>query len=438
MDIKNRFQNAYEELEDAVKRRNERQVYTCLGYSSNLDVLLDFKAEKLNEMLAGYLPDEGYQDMKNAGIIQNVQDLLHTIVYFCTNGIGGEADITDPSLIFENFAYSYGMGGTAVQAAMALSKVGGHSVVHLTDDSQEVLDILDSPFIHAADPEGRLCRTRDIKGHNPQELHFILQFKKGDVIRTAGQETEIPCSNRLILTRNTVNETLPLWEPFFRWTEEHAQQVTSNVLSSFNAITDPAVLLKRLEFVKRHAQVYHQNNPDGIIYFEDAHYHNAEVRGICMDTVYPHVDIMSMNEEELQYTLEQMFLYRLDIDDIIECVQGAEFLMKRYTVRKGIVVHTKDYARFVGAPGNVDIESGLIFGAVMATAKAMFGGYGGEKEIREVLKLPLSEKGLRNREVIMNSPWKDRVKIVPTCYIDKPKYTIGLGDSFTAGVQLCF
>ena len=28
--------------------------------------------------------------------------------------------------------------------------------------------------------------------------------------------------------------------------------------------------------------------------------------------------------------------------------------------------------------------------------------------------------------------------IVPTKYIDKPQYTIGLGDSFVAGVQICF
>lgn len=438
MDDFERFQSVYESLASAVQRRREKGLCTALGYSSNLDVLLSFRTERLNELLEQYLPKA---DLKKAGPakkIRSMKELLETVVYFCANGIGGEADIEEPALLLDSFAYSYGMGGTGVQAAMALSKIGCDSVVHLTDDSKEVLQLLDSPHIHAVLEDGSLGRTSEVKSRNPQELHFILQFKKGETIRAGEQEICIPCSNRLILTKNTVNETLPLWEPYFRWIEENAFRVSSIVLSSFNAILDPAVLLERIEYVKEHAERYHQNNPEGIVYFEDAHYHDAEVRGMCMDIIYPHVDVMSMNEEELQYTLEDMFARHVDIDDILSCVEGTEFLRERYGVRRGIVVHTKDYAMFVGDPGKADIEKGLMYGVSMATAKAAFGSYGGEEEIRSILKLPLSEKGLRNREIIAGSRWKDRVILVPTRYIDKPKYTIGLGDSFTGGMQICF
>ena len=157
-----------------------------------------------------------------------------------------------------------------------------------------------------------------------------------------------------------------------------------------------------------------------------------------MDTLYPYVDIMSMNEEELQYTLEKMYQYPVDIHDVLSCVEGTEFLRREYRVRKGIVIHTKDYAMFVGDPGRIPVEKGLLYGVTLATAKAAFGGYGGEQEIREILKLPQSPDGAANVRMIADSPWRDRVRIVPTRYIDKPKYTIGLGDSFTGGMQMCF
>ena len=438
MDKNTKYETVLETLKETAEKRERAGLYTAMGFSSNLDLLLDFQVEKLNELLQEHMPGMLPEEARPFSPVRTRDELLQTIVYFCIHGIGGEADITDPSLVKDHFVCTNAMGGTATQAAMALSKVGGHTVVHLTDDSREVCEQLDSPYIHLAHEDGHLCRAGEVESHNPQEIHFILQFKKGDRIRTGGKSVSIPCSNRLILTKNTVNESLPFWEPYFRWIEEHARQVTSNVLSSFNAIQDPELLKERLERVKTHVELYHERNPEGIIYFEDAHYHNAEIRRICMDTLYPYVDIMSMNEEELQYTLEKMYRYPVDLENVISCAEGAEFLKNEYRVRKGIVIHTKDYAMFVGDPGKAQIENGLMFGSVMATAKAEYGGYGGEKEIGEILRLPLSEQGLRYAEILEKSDWKGRAFLVPTRYIDKPKYTIGLGDSFTGGMQLCF
>ena len=427
-----------ETIRETVEKRAREKQYTALGYSSNLDLILDFKIERLNELLQKYLPEAALADMRPAKLICTMQELLETIVYFCSNGIGGEADIQAPSLLRDNFSCENAMGGTGVQAAMALSKIGGHSIVHLTDDSKEVCEILKSPCIHMACKDDQLCEAGEVVSHNPPEYHFILQFRKGDLVQLGEQKIRIPCSNRLILTKITVNDSLPFWEPFFRWIETHAEQVSSNVLSSFNSISDLSLLAERLEYVKHHVEIYHQKNPRGIVYFEDAHYHNEKIRRICMDTLYPYVDIMSMNEEELQYTLEKNYGLHVETEDVLSCVEGAELLRKKYRVRRGVVVHTKDYAMFAGDPGGIDIKMGLEIGGVMATAKAAFGGYGGEKEIREIMKLPLSEKGVLAGELLEKSPFKDRVVIVPTHYIDSPSCTIGLGDSFTGGMQLCF
>ena len=67
------------------------------------------------------------------------------------------------------------------------------SIVHLTDDSKEVCQILRSPSIYAVSQDGRLIHTDEVIQTNEQEIDFIIQFKKGDKICLGGQEAVIRC-----------------------------------------------------------------------------------------------------------------------------------------------------------------------------------------------------------------------------------------------------
>ncbi len=144
-----------------------------------------------------------------------------------------------------------------------------------------------------------------------------------------------------------------------------------------------------------------------------------------------------MNEEELSKTL-RLIGEESDQEDPLSVVRGAETLLERFGIQKGLVIHTKDYAMYVGSPLHRDMESGLMFGNMMACAKAVHGSFGTEKEVREALSYPLSEKGLAFRETLLSGKYRGRVITVPSRYLTRPRYTIGLGDAFTAGVQMCF
>ena len=432
-----RMLEIYSGLKEVIARRKTASVYTSLGYTSNLDLIPEFTSEDLNRLLAAYLPDACLREMRPAGLIRNMPELLETIVYYCLHGIGAEADIKDPDLIRTGFPCRNAMGGTAVQAALALDRLGACSVVHLSDDSEEVRKQLISPNIKVPVQGGSLGGAGDAAGGNFPETHVIIQFQKGSRICLGNQVETIPASNRLILTRNTVNAFLPLDENYLDWVETHAQQVSSNVLSSFNSILDPEVLRLRLARILEHVERYRRGNPQGIVYFEDAHYHSKESRRLCIETLYPHVDIMSMNEEELQYTMEMCHI-PVEIDDIFSCVNGVEYLLDRFGMKRGVIVHTKDYAMYVGDASGLAIEKGMVYGSLMATARAAFGEYGNDAQIRNILEGSLSRTGLENLKKIENSSLSGRVILVPTFELDRPKYTIGLGDCFTGGVQLCF
>lgn len=438
MEIEEKYQETYNKMDEIVSRRRGKKMYTALGYTSNLDLLFDFKVERLNEYLEKYLVGENLMEMKVSKLINSMEDLLRTIVYYCVHGIGGEADITNTDLIFHSFPYKNGIGGTAVQAALALSQVGCPSIVHLTDDSKEVCELLETPYVYTISPEGELIHTENMKQTNEQEIHGIIQFKKGDKVRLGDQTVEIPCSNRLILTKITVNEFVPFSKAYFEWIEKNAEYVHSNVLSSFNALFNESILAERLNYAKDHIRKYRQANPKGIVFFEDAHYHSIDVRRLCLETLCPYVDILSLNEEELKYTLSEMYHFDIDINNIISCIKGGKFIIDKYRIQKGIIIHTKDYSMYLGKKLEADIEMGLMFGNMLATAKAQNGWYGTKEQIKKVLDLSLSPKGIAYYETVKESEYANEVTLVPSKYIDKPKYTIGLGDSFIGGVQICF
>jgi len=438
MEVAEKYLSAYEKLNETIHNHVMQNRYPAMGYTSNLDLVCDFRVEILNELLSEYLPNAKLSEMKPAGKIRDMRDLIGTLVYFCSNGIGGEVDIENIEVVKKSFQWENGMGGTSAQAAMALAAVGCPSIIHLTDDSREVCGILQSPYIYTVSEDEKLIHTDAVIQKQKPEIHCIIQFKKGGKICLSGQEAIIPVSNRLILTKVTVNEFVPFSKPYFTYVEKNALNISSDVLSSFNVLLDQNLLLERLKFVKQHVKKYREGNGSGIVFFEDAHYHDYEVRSLCMETIYPHVDIVSLNEEELKYTL-YMYRFSVDIDDILSCVEGTKFIKEKFCVQKGIIVHTKDYSMYVGGRmDTVDIESGLIYGNLLATAKAENGWYGNKEQVQRVLDLPLSPKGIENLRIIADSKYANEVVLVPTKYIDKPKYTIGSGDSFVAGVQMCF
>lgn len=437
MNLEEKYKEVYCNIEKITTSRINKRDYVALGYTSNLDILCDFKIDILNKLLNKYLPNANLKDMKAVKEIKKIEDFLETVVFFCSNGIGGEVDIADFRIIEDIFEVKKGIGGTAVQGAMALAAIGCPSIVHLTDDSKEVCDILDSPYIYTISKNGKLVHTNEVEHLAEQEIHYIIQFKKGDIIQLGKQQITIPTSNRLIITKITINETVPFSDAYFRYIQDNAINIKSNVLSSFNAILDKDILIKRLEYVKNHIEIYKKNNKNGIVYFEDAHYHNEEVKRLCLENIYSYVDIVSLNEEELEYTLN-MYDFPIEINNIISCIKGAKYIKERFKIKKGVIVHTKDYSMYVGEQLEADIEKGLMIGNMLAAAKAMYGWYGNKEQIKEVIKLPLSPKGLSNREIIKKENLQENVVLVPSKYIDKPKYTIGLGDSFIGGVQICF
>jgi ADP-dependent phosphofructokinase/glucokinase len=86
----------------------------------------------------------------------------------------------------------------------------------------------------------------------------------------------------------------------------------------------------------------------------------------------------------------------------------------------------------------VDIAFGLTMGNLPAGTRARIGSYGTRQDLRETLRVPLSEMGLDIARQAEEYKGSKHLVVVPSRLMEHPKFTIGLGDAFLAGVQICF
>ncbi len=432
-----RYQEYLQLVPDKIRRCEETGRRAVLAYASNLDVLVRWNCESFNRFLAEYLKEE--PSFQEGDEIASEEDLARILSYFVIHGLGGEVDITSRKVIdvlTEYFDVEYGLGGTCAQGAAALGSMGIPVLVHITDCSKDVIRQMSGIRIEAV-KHGRAVPVETCVSGEEALCHFIVQFTKDDVIRVFGKEYKVRLSNRLIMGYDTVHKVLPVEEEFLAYCEKNAKDICSYDISGFNAITDRKIMQERLERLAVHYRSVKEKNPDCRIYFESAHFINNEIREYTYQTLAEVIDIMGMNEEEL-VDLTRTRGYAVDKDSLDSILKGLEELIKVYPVH-GFVVHSKDYALYFGKdmPGT-DIEQGLTLGNLVSGTRARTGRYGSVSDCRETLKLELSGTGLAFAKELEGYHLPYKVVLVPSRYMEKPATTIGLGDSFVAGMQICF
>ena len=432
-----RYQEYLQLVPDKIRRCEETGRRAVLAYASNLDVLVRWNCESFNRFLAEYLKEE--PSFQEGDEIASEEDLARILSYFVIHGLGGEVDITSRKVIdvlTEYFDVEYGLGGTCAQGAAALGSMGIPVLVHITDCSKDVIRQMSGIRIEAV-KHGRAVPVETCVSGEEALCHFIVQFTKDDVIRVFGKEYKVRLSNRLIMGYNTVHKVLPVEEEFLAYCEKNAKDICSYDISGFNAVTDRKIMQERLERLAVHYRSVKEKNPDCRIYFESAHFINNEIREYTYQTLAEVIDIMGMNEEEL-VDLTRTRGYAVDKDSLDSILKGLEELIKVYPVH-GFVVHSKDYALYFGKdmPGT-DIEQGLTLGNLVSGTRARTGRYGSVSDCRETLKLELSGTGLAFAKELEGYHLPYKVVLVPSRYMEKPATTIGLGDSFVAGMQICF
>lgn len=408
-----------------------------MGYTSNLDVIIEWDAAIFNELLSKYLVSE--PSAKEGDIIDSMENFASIVSYYAMYGLGGEAEITNIEVcqyLEKYFKTKFSIGGTCIQGAAALDAVGFPVIAHITDRCKELCSMLSNSKIYLIGESG-LKPIKDMASDLEPIRHMILQYSKGNEIIINNSKYSVPLSNRIIMDYDKVHKNLPVDKEFIEFCESNADKIYSYNISGFNAIVDEDIITARLDELSGHYENVKNKNPNCIIYLESAHYLNSKCKVMVFKKLSKYIDILGMNEEELLDLLGQLNITvnTLNLESILK---GLDRLVSEYEVR-GIVMHTKDYSMYYGNDiPEVDVEKGLTLGNLFSGTRARTGRYGSLEDCYESLKLPLSEIGVEFANDIESIKCKMKACIVPSRYMENPVCTIGLGDTFTAGFQICF
>jgi len=438
MGYEDKYEVYLNEVPDDIIRCKRLNKYPVFGYTSNLDVLLKWDVNAFNRLLEDF---PAVDLMENVGDrIESMFDFARVFGYCAVTGQGGGGYILDGSVCLkleEIFKYDYGLGGTCAQGTMAMAAMGIPLVVHITDRSKEVCAYMEDEHIKFVGEQGGLISAAQAASEELPLRHMILQFNKGDIIRSHGREYQIPASNRLILDFDEIHKIVPIDEIFLDYCEDHAENMTSYNVSGFNAIVDPGIAEERFSRLCGHYKNIKELNPDCMIYLEGAHYFNPEVKKYVFRESSSCVDLIGMNEEELVDVTIRLG-HKADITNLDSIMQSLDLLIDIFGMH-GICMHTKDYSLYYGNDlGTVNIEKGLTLGNLLSGTRARTGRYGSFDDCRETLKLEMSPLGLQFADQLAKMERRHFACIVPSRYMESPVCTIGLGDTFVAGVQICF
>lgn len=439
MGYRSRYEEFLKKSKIAVPAMNSDRPHIAVGYTSDLDAVLTWDQQVFDRLLAEHL--SGEPSFHEGKTIRTLGDLAGILAYFIINGLGGEMEISSPDIckwLVENFTVTNALGGTGAQCSAALGTLGYPAVIHISDRCRPVCEFLDYPSVKMV-RAGRLVPVMELASDAMPVYHFICQYDKGTRVTVGGKTYAAPVSNRLILDFDTIHKHFLPDPGYNEYIEAHAGEIRVLSISGFNAIVDQEIARREIRPLVEHIRRLKQRNPDLIVYLESAHYFSGKVREIIFEMLGPSIDILGMNEEEVvaHTTLEGI---RTDKDDFDSIVSGLQQVIRMYAVR-GIILHTKDYSAYCGAPLKVDIELGLTAGNLLSGTRARVGHYGTLDECEQSLRSGFSQTGslFTAKAAVWQAAHPDtQLVLVPSRYLEHPKYTIGLGDTFVAGVLTCF
>ncbi len=431
-----RYEVYMNEMISDIGKSKDSKDRVVFGYTSDVDVLLTYDTDAFQEILENYLKTDLYS--KADDVIDSMETFARVVAHYMCNGLGGEVDIINEEVcryLIGHFQTQYSLGGTCAQGAAALGTIGMPLLVHISDKSKEVCEMMDYPGMECIRGEGAVP-IRKIAEGSPV-YHIIFSYTKGDTFRIGDTVHTVPVSNRMILDFDTIHKDIVVLDDFKQYIETHAEHIISYNISGFNAITDPSLAQRRLEELGKHYERVKVKNPDCKIYFESAHYLSPQVKHLVYKEISGYVNVMGMNEEELVAHTQECGA-TLDNSSLPSVLAGMELLIEKYQVN-GVILHTKDYSMYYGDElAGANIEKGLTIGNLLSGTRARVGRYGTVEEVRESLQCLLSPTGLAFAEELEKIQPERCAVLVPSRYMDKPVCTIGLGDTFVAGVQFAF
>jgi ADP-dependent phosphofructokinase/glucokinase len=384
-----------------------RLVFT--GASACVDAIFAIDAERLGRLARGVtVGSPGGSADGRAGA-----ELLARVMARIVNGRGGELLTRwpgGPAWISELLGPPdrHQVGGTGPQASWALAAVGAESVLALADRSAEQLAVIDPRVGLCVDSAVRPAGSVAPSGTPMKLPHCILEFTAG----TACAGVTVPRSSRIILRFG--DEPIECDEQFLDVTSRLASAAGAGLLSGLNTVPDGDCSAR--DWLGALGRAW----ADGglpVIHHELAEFPSVSRLREAFDLG---------GATSLGMSLSELYM-------LAGATGDPRLLARNVADRSGarrVIVHADDWALAVHRDDPCHTRDVLLAGNAFAAARARAG------QPSAVLD-PAPEAGYTDRLPpggSLGDGWQ--ATCVPAPHLTRPAGTVGLGDTFVAGVLL--
>lgn len=385
------------------------------AFQNTVDFELIWDQEVIENFIRQY--DIRRSEIECSHPIHSERDLVIVLLSHMILGDGCEC-LADSSQITRSFAshfsYNVTLGGTGIRAAIAIEKIGYQSTTHACSLNHHFRDLMPENvrWVSSVPDEG--------EDFHP---HVIVQYPGNVHIHAGDIDFTTRRPNRVIFAYDPPSENLKISNDFIK------EVTDANVflIASYNIIKETDILTDRLRSTIRLIQALPAQH---VVIMEDGCFENPNMRQIVTRTLAPHIDIFSMNEDELQDRLGR----RIDILDPAE-VADALKTIHRQTGVPTLICHSSYWAVAYGKQTPA-IKNALESGICMASTRFRLGNEYSKTDFDQTKDLPCSPSGQAFCKTLSDQIPSDILTCLPCkdlTFVKQP-CTIGLGDSFVGGM----
>ncbi|MFP5106849.1 ADP-dependent glucokinase/phosphofructokinase [Neobacillus sp. C211] len=371
------------------------------GFTANIDLLAKITPEFYNEI-------RGNADKTPKSVIDTWDEFCTVIDWNIKRGSGAEYIVSNQEILArleKKLDWTKAIGGTGLQAGCAASCAGYRALVNIPIQSNELSDLVSE--------HQELILLSDLEGDVPR--HYIVEYEHGD------------SSNRIIFRKQDEFPSDIIAKRFLERLEINQDDISWLLISGYNAFDRSEDIDLFLQNTVTILASLGPRKPK--VHLELASIWSMDEQWKIIRTLGGYVDSIGVNEDEYQELIGgNKPLLSYDDADLLNTINDA----CEYLSVANFILHTKQFSLIKSDLYDTSHwRKALENGNLMAFSRAVKGEICDQKMMKQVsLRSSLHPRGERLQKLTMGQ--KD-ITIIPA-FRGETVSTIGLGDTFTAGL----
>ena len=430
-----RFRALPEQAKLRAEAARRGDVRIACGFTVNLDRVAAFDQAMADRLFAGQRIDVAAPRVSRA---DSIDDLLTGIAQCVTSGAGRDLPVRDVSVqkwLLERVCGRVQIGGTGAQSGATLASLGFPVLIHLTGHSPEQIAALPARGWMAVGAGDGLEPIEAASDPTDSTMwHVVLEFAEGVRLPLRGAPPA-PSADRVIVSYDPVNSAFTIAPGFDAALRDPDHEIGALLISGFSQLTER----ERLEQVLRDAAVairsWRVARPRMPVHLELGAMPDQDSVARLLETLHPVVTSIGLNIDELRDLLGGLGVTMAEPG--AELVAQFRWLAARYPAPRWSL-HTREFCLSLVDGDAAKERDALLFGSLVATTRSQIGDFPRLSDLQTTLERaevnPAGIALLRSLGIADGGCTSDGLVVTPGLQVEGAKASVGLGDSFTAGV----